>query len=68
VNFPPEQLCEEERWLELFRDKVGTHCDYEEPVPTVKSPEGYREFYEEYQKRSKPDYSRNPVIGEFEIG
>ena len=61
------QLTEEEHWHELFRRKVGTHCDFEEPNPEVKPKETQREFYEEYGKRSKPDYSNNVAIGWFEM-
>lgn len=62
-----QQLAEEERWHELFRQKVGTHCDLDEAHPEVKSNELHREFYEAYEQRSKPDYSTNRIIGWFEM-
>lgn len=65
LELSPQQLAEEERWHELFRQKVGTHCDFEEAHPKVKPKETQREFYEEYEKRSKPDYSNNSLIGWF---
>ena len=68
LELTPAELAEEERWHELFRQKVGTHCDYDEPHPAVKPAETHREFYEAYQKRPKPDYSHNPVVAWFELG
>jgi hypothetical protein len=62
-----QQLAEEERWHELFREKVGTHCDFEEPRPEVKPAELHAQFYDAYKTRVKPDYSTNRVIGWFEL-
>src|ERR1017187_10939146 len=45
----PEQLVEEEYWHELFRQKVGTHCDFEEPHPEVKPPELHPAYYEAHR-------------------
>lgn len=63
LQLTPQQLAEEERWHDLFRQKVGTHCDYNDPHPEVKPQDHHREFYEAYEKRAKPDYSNNPIIG-----
>ena len=67
LELSPQQLAEEEYWHELFREKVGTHCDYDEAHLEVKPQEKHHEFYEAYQKRAKPDYSTNRVIGWFEL-
>ena|ERR1051325_2045953 len=67
VELSPEQLADEERWHKLFREKVGTHCDLEEPHPEVKPKESHREFYEAHEKRAKPDYSSNAIVGWFEM-
>jgi hypothetical protein len=67
LDLSTQQLAEEERWHDLFRAKVGTHCDFEEAHPEVKARELHPEFYEAYKKRVKPDYSNNPVIGWFEL-
>ncbi len=63
----PQQLEDEERWHELFRQKVGTHCDFEEARPGVKPKELHHEFYEAFQGRPRPDYSKNPVVAWFEM-
>jgi hypothetical protein len=63
----PEQLADALKWHELFREKVGTHCDYDETRPQVKPKESHREFYEAYEKRGKLDFSNAPVLGWFEM-
>ena len=65
VELLPEQIKDELRWQELFRQKVGTHCDFAEPNPEVKPQEAHREFYDAYAQRRKPDYSVNPIVGWF---
>ena len=67
VRLSPDQLAEEERWHALFREKVGTHTDYDEPRPAVHPPDRHGEFYDAYHHRPKPDYSNNPVVGRFDL-
>jgi hypothetical protein len=67
LDLSPEQLADEEQWHELFRQKVGTHCDFEEPHPEIKPIEFHREFYDTYQQRATRDFSANVVIGWFEM-
>lgn len=67
LELTAQQLAEEERWHELFREKVGTHCDFEESHPEVKAVELHKHFYEAYKNRVKPDYSKNRILGWFEL-
>lgn len=67
VELSVAEVAEEERWHELFRAKVGTHCDFQEPHPQVRPKEMHREFYEPFQKRPKPNYSDHPLVGWFEM-
>lgn len=62
-----EQLADEEKWHDLFRENVGTHSDFDEPHPQVKPADGHQEFYEKYATRGRFDYSNNPTIGWFEL-
>jgi hypothetical protein len=66
----PEEIEEETRWHNLFREKVGEHTTYNMEGKEVNAPmkpsEMWKEFYEPYQKRPKPDYLNHPVIGWFE--
>lgn len=60
----PEQLSNEKKWHELFREKVGTHW---EPGGKLKPQELHHEFYDAYKKRTPPHYELNcPIIGWFE--
>jgi hypothetical protein len=65
-----EQLAAEEKQHELFREKVGTHCDYDEngkSTGAVKPHSSWHEFYDLYPPQaSRADYSRNEVLGWFE--
>jgi hypothetical protein len=65
-----EQLAVEEKQHELFREKVGTHCDYDENgrrAGEVKPHSTWHEFYDVYPpETSRSDYSRNEVLGQFE--
>ena len=67
LELSPHQLAEAEGWHDLFRQKVGTHCDFEEPHPEVKPADSHREFYEAYHHRPKVDYSNNSALGWFEM-
>jgi hypothetical protein len=66
LELSPEQLADEERWHELFRQKVGTHTDHDEARGAVRPRETWREFYDEYARRGPVDYSANPAVGWFE--
>ena len=66
LELSPEQVEDEERWHDLFRRKVGAHCDHGDPKGEVLPRESWREFYDEYEKRGRVDYSANPAIGWFE--
>ena len=56
IELTPDELAEEEKWHNLFREKVGTHCDYNEsgrrndPETHLKRGNTWREFYDEYNK------------------
>jgi hypothetical protein len=70
IELTDEQLQEEKYWNELFREKVGTHWDYDENGRHTKGELRPREMHEEYYsaaKNRKPlDLSDNAVIGWFE--
>lgn len=66
LELSPEQMEDEERWHDLFRRKVGTHCDHDDPKGEVLPRDSRREFYDEYEKRGQVDYSANPAVGWFE--
>jgi hypothetical protein len=62
-----EELRQEEDWHRLFVQKVGSHYTYLDAKGIECTPEQWREFYDVYEKRAKPDYSDNSVIGWFEF-
>jgi hypothetical protein len=70
VELSDEQLREKEYWHNLFREKVGTHTDFEVQGKTLeeklKPKETWDEFYRPYQQRKEVDLSDNLVIGWFE--
>jgi len=65
-----EQLREEEQWHELFRQKVGTHTEYDEDgkgqIGELRPEEEWHEFYDAYKNRLVRDFSNNQVISWFE--
>ena len=67
-----EQLEIEEKWHELFREKVGAHTDYDEngsrPIGQVMPREMWNEFYEPAVKRTPEDFSSCEVVGWYEVG
>lgn len=71
IALTKEQLVEEEKWHQLFREKVGLHTDYNEfgerGSSKIRPPELRDEFYRRYKERAFPDYSKSPIIGWFEI-
>jgi hypothetical protein len=64
------EVQEEQRWHGLFVEHVGDHWNFREedgPPGTVRPFSEHRKFYDEYAKRSPVDYSRNPIVGWFEL-
>ena len=59
VRLTPEQVAEERRWEELFRENVGYH-------PNLQPRDRWSKFYEAYQRRTPLDISRNEALGWFE--
>lgn len=73
VELSPEQFEHEAFWHERFRQKVGTHTDYDKTgtrlLGTPKPKESWNEFYEPFRQRGyQRDFSNNTVIGWFELG
>lgn len=70
LTLSAEQLAEEQRWHELFRECVGGHTDYDEhgkrPLGSVQPRERAEEFYTAYRQRTPPDFSKCEVLGWFE--
>jgi hypothetical protein len=70
IRLAPDQLAEELRWHELFREKVGVHTDYDErgrrPVGSLQPRERWPEFYDAVRQRTPADFSGNEVVGWFE--
>jgi len=70
IELSPDQLSEEEYWHELFRQKVGTHADYDETGRrqsyVIHPEELHNEFYDAYKNRLALDLSDNRLIGWFE--
>lgn len=70
VELSPEQLREEENWHELFRQKVGTHTDYDatqnRQLGALRPREMWHEFYDAYHKRTPLDLSNDLVVAWFE--
>ena len=70
IELSPEQLGEEEHWHDLFRQKVGTHTDYDESgtrqFAMLRPQEMWQEFYGAYSNRRPQDFSVNRLIGWFE--
>lgn len=65
ISLESEQLQDEERWHELFCQKVGTHFDFTERSPLPPDKVCLDAFYIPYQSRTMPDYTSNEVIGWF---
>jgi|SRR5579859_979807 len=70
IELSPAELDEEERWHELFRAKVGMHCDYDEAgkarLGELRPKEMWSEFYAAYDRRKPRQWSGNRVIAWFE--
>ena len=71
IRLTAEQLQEEESWHELFRQKVGTHTDYDanekRQVNSLKPQDTWDEFYGPCRDRQPLDLSGNPAVGWFEV-
>jgi hypothetical protein len=67
IQLSRQQVEEQEHWHDLFRQKVGTHTDYDEhgnrDMSAQKPRSTHREFYDVYDKRNKLDLTSNQVIG-----
>lgn len=62
-----EQLQEEERWQDLFCAHVWTGYDYT-GRPEHRAPQSeHSKFYEPYAARAAPNYSKNEVVGWFQL-
>ena len=70
VRLSEEQLADERRWHELFREHVGTHTDYDEngarATGVTKPRSEWDEFYGPHSKRVAPDLASNTVVGWWE--
>ena len=71
IRMSAEQLADEQRWHELFRQHVGSHTDYDETGRArtsgdVRPREQAHHFYDAYAHRTPPDFSGNEVLGWFE--
>jgi len=69
IDLTQEQLMVEEKWHQLFRDNVGTHCDYDEngqrDFGEVKPQHLHKLYYEPFKafrKENPKDYSYNKVM------
>lgn len=64
-----EELAEEREWHHRFQEHVGTHTDYDarghRDHAAVKPRSEWSKFYDEYEKRSKPDYTMRAPVGWF---
>ena len=70
VRLTPEQLAEQYRWHDLFRENVGWHTDYVKDLPGryegLRPREQWDVFYGPYKLRIPLDLSRNEVVVWFE--
>lgn len=70
IELSTEQVREEEQWHDLFRQKVGTHTDYDESgkrhIGVLQPREIWHEFYDAYKNRLVQDFSDNQVVSWFE--
>jgi hypothetical protein len=70
VELSDDQITEEDYWHELFRQKIGTHCDYDEKehrqIGGLKPQEVWAEYFDAAPKINSRDFSQNHVLGWFE--
>lgn len=71
VRLTDEQLREECYWHDLFREKVGTHTDYDadgkRSAGELRPKEKSHEFYNAYKGVQPWDLSDSAVLGWFEV-
>jgi hypothetical protein len=68
VKLTPEQIVDEEKWHELFKEKVGESLPYVDGVlvrntEPLKPKEKWHEFYDVYKHN---EYCEN-IVGYFEV-
>lgn len=62
------EVADEQHWHDLFVEHVGDHWTCKDGATgTVKPVSEHAKFYEAYAKHAPVDYSRNPVLGWFEL-
>jgi hypothetical protein len=70
LRLTPAQLAEEERWHALFREKVGTHTDYDangvRHVGQLRPQKEWWDFCAAYAARMPMHLDDNEVLGWFE--
>ena len=70
LRLTPDQLAEEEPWHALFREKVGTHTDYDATGARQKGElrpqKEWWEFYIACAGRTPQNFNSNEVLGWFE--
>jgi hypothetical protein len=71
VELTAKQLAAEEKWHQLFQEKVGTHTDYDEAgrrnFGGVLPRKTWPEFYNAFKQWKKPNYLKNQIVGWFEM-
>lgn len=71
IELSPEQIKQADYWHNLFKEKVGTHMDFDENgirhTGNLKPRKLWQEFYDAYQKSEKIDLSNNKFLGYYEI-
>jgi hypothetical protein len=63
------EAANERHWHDLFVEHVGDHWTYDEDGSrgTVKPLSEHAKFYDAYAKRAPVDYTRNAILGWFEL-
>ncbi len=67
IQLNEDQLHDEERWHELFCQKVGTHFDHTGREPLPRDAVNMEAFYGPYSKRPEPVFGNNDVFGWFRL-
>ena len=59
-----EEVADEEKWHQFFRDNVGDHCDFIEGFHgrANYTKESFDRFYAEAKKRKDRDYKKNKIV------
>lgn len=72
IKLTPEQIADEEKWHELFKEKVGESYPYVDGVRVktteqLKPQSMWNEFYDLYKLRKRPDYHLTEnIVGYYE--